>query len=51
LFEKGKGFGRSILILGEHAKVEELPESKKKDPLKLPKKNKLLSLSTCPAGY
>jgi decaprenylphospho-beta-D-ribofuranose 2-oxidase len=39
--KKGKGFGRSILILGEHAKVEELPESKKKDPLKLPKKKQI----------
>lgn len=39
--KKGKGFGRSILILGEHAKVDELPESKKKAPLALPKKKKI----------
>lgn len=36
--QKGKDFGRSILILGEHATVNELPESKKSDPLKLPRK-------------
>lgn len=39
--KKGKGFGRSILILGEHAKNEELPENKKKDPLKLPSKKQI----------
>ncbi|MFT4153089.1 FAD-binding protein [Parafilimonas sp.] len=39
--KKGKHFGRSILILGEHAKVEDLPEKLKSDPLKLPKKIKL----------
>lgn len=39
--QKGAHFGRSILILGEHAKVSELPESKKQDPLKLPKKKQI----------
>ena len=39
--KKGKNFGRSILILGEHAKLEDLPESKKADPLKLPKKKQI----------
>ncbi len=39
--KKGKNFGRSILILGEHAKLEELSESRKKDPLKLPKKKQI----------
>ncbi len=39
--KKGEHFGRSILILGEHAKVSELPESKKQDPLKLPKKKQI----------
>lgn len=39
----GSGFGRSILMLGEHAKRTELPYKWQKDPLKLPKK-KLLSL-------
>lgn len=34
--QKGDHFGRSILILGEHAKVEELPEKFRKEPLKLP---------------
>jgi FAD/FMN-containing dehydrogenase len=33
--KKGSGFGRSILILGEHATVEELPASAKKEPLKV----------------
>jgi decaprenylphospho-beta-D-ribofuranose 2-oxidase len=39
--QKGKDFGRSILILGEHATVSELPDSKKKDPLKLPRKKQI----------
>ena len=29
--KKGEHFGRSILIVGEHAKVSELSESKKKN--------------------
>lgn len=37
----GAGFGRSILMLGEHAKRHELPDSLQKDPLKLPKKRSL----------
>jgi decaprenylphospho-beta-D-ribofuranose 2-oxidase len=36
--KKGEGFGRSILILGEHAKKEELDARKKEHPLQLPKK-------------
>jgi len=39
--KKGKHFGRSILMLGEHAKIEDLDESKKKDPLKFPKKKQI----------
>jgi hypothetical protein len=39
--QKGKNFGRSILILGEHAKVEELPAAKQNDPLQLPKKKQI----------
>jgi len=39
--KKGKGFGRSILILGEHATINELNEKQKKDPLKLPKKKQI----------
>jgi decaprenylphospho-beta-D-ribofuranose 2-oxidase len=38
---KGKHFGRSILILGEHARVSDLKESQQKDPLKLPKKKQI----------
>ncbi|HZH94991.1 MAG TPA: FAD-binding oxidoreductase [Flavisolibacter sp.] len=36
--KKGEHFGRSILILGEHATVNDLPETKRANPLKLPKK-------------
>lgn len=36
--KKGKGFGRSILMLGEHAKKEELDARKRAHPLELPKK-------------
>lgn len=39
--KKGTSFGRSILILGEHAKVKDLPESKKKQPLKFPPKKQI----------
>jgi len=39
--KKGKGFGRSILILGEHATINDLPANKKNDPLKLPKKKQI----------
>ncbi len=39
--KKGRHFGRSILILGEHAKMEDLPAKKKKDPLKLPSKKQI----------
>jgi FAD/FMN-containing dehydrogenase len=34
--KKGKHFGRSILMLGEHATINEISEGQKKDPLKLP---------------
>lgn len=37
----GAGFGRSILMLGEHAKRNELPDLLQKDPLSLPKKKSL----------
>mgnify|MGYP001553086782 FL=1 len=36
--KKGNSFGRSILMLGEHAELEDLNEKQKKDPLALPKK-------------
>jgi FAD/FMN-containing dehydrogenase len=39
--KKGKDFGRSILILGEHAKVEDLPQNKKDHPLRLPNKKNI----------
>jgi len=36
--KQGKNFGRSILIVGEHATVEELDEAQRRNPLKLPAK-------------
>jgi decaprenylphospho-beta-D-ribofuranose 2-oxidase len=39
--KKGENFGRSILILGEHATVQELPEKLKSEPLKLPAKKSI----------
>jgi decaprenylphospho-beta-D-ribofuranose 2-oxidase len=39
--QKGKNFGRSILMLGEHAKVSELNDKQKKEPLALPKKKQI----------
>ena len=39
--KKGRGFGRSILILGEHARLEDLDARKKQDPLQLPKKKQI----------
>lgn len=47
--KKGKHFGRSILILGEHAKVNDLPENKKKEPLKLPAKKQITFPFTLPS--
>ncbi len=38
---KGKGLGRSIMLRGEHAKLEELPEKLKSDPFKIVKKKNL----------
>jgi decaprenylphospho-beta-D-ribofuranose 2-oxidase len=39
--KKGKGFGRSILILGEHATMQELDQKHKAEPLKLPAKKQI----------
>lgn len=39
--KKDADFGRSILILGEHATVADLPADKKATPLRLPKKKQL----------
>ncbi len=39
--KKGKHFGRSILILGEHAALTDLSPEQKKDPLQLPKKKQI----------
>jgi decaprenylphospho-beta-D-ribofuranose 2-oxidase len=36
--KKGPYFGRSILILGEHAGLEDLDEKRRRDPLRLPQK-------------
>lgn len=40
-FKKGKDFGRSILILGEHALIDNLSANKRKNPLILPKKKQI----------
>ena len=47
--KKGSGFGRSILILGEHAKVDDLPASKKANPLYLKPKPKIPFPFTLPS--
>jgi len=47
--KKGADFGRSILMLGEHATVADLPESKKAHPLKLPAKKQLPLPFTLPS--
>ena len=39
--KKGASFGRSILILGEHAKLDDLNEHQKKAPLALPRKKQI----------
>jgi decaprenylphospho-beta-D-ribofuranose 2-oxidase len=39
--KKGKNFGRSILILGEHATASDLNEKQKQAPLQLPKKKQI----------
>lgn len=47
--KKGKHFGRSILMLGEHAKIEDLDAKKKQDPLQLPKKKQITFPFTLPS--
>jgi decaprenylphospho-beta-D-ribofuranose 2-oxidase len=39
--KKGENFGRSILILGEHADIKDLPEDKQSNPLRLPKSKQI----------
>ena len=39
--KKGDHFGRSILMLGEHADLKDLSEQQQKDPLQLPKKKQI----------
>lgn len=39
--KKGDNFGRSILMLGEHATLKELDAKKSKEPLALPKKKQI----------
>lgn len=45
----GNSLGRSILILGEHAKTEDLPESKKNTPLVLKTKKQITFPFTLPS--
>jgi FAD/FMN-containing dehydrogenase len=47
--KKGNAFGRSILILGEHSTVDDLPPSKKQKPLALPKKKQITFPFTLPS--
>lgn len=47
--KKGKHFGRSILMLGEHAKLDDLDEKKKRDPLQSPKKKQIIFPFTLPS--
>lgn len=39
--KKGKNFGRSILILGEHALIDDLSGDQRKNPLVLPRKKQI----------
>jgi len=39
--KKGEHFGRSILMLGEHAKLDEIPPDQRPDALKLPAKKQI----------
>ncbi|HWJ27680.1 MAG TPA: hypothetical protein VNS32_14130, partial [Flavisolibacter sp.] len=47
--KKGKHFGRSILMLGEHAAINDLDEKKKIAPLKLPNKKQITFPFTLPS--
>lgn len=47
--QKGKNFGRSILILGEHAKQKELDPKKQQNPLQLPRKRQINFPVTLPS--
>ncbi len=47
--KKGAHFGRSILILGEHANVTDLSVAQQKDPLQLPKKKQINFPITLPS--
>ncbi|PWT75987.1 MAG: FAD-linked oxidase [Bacteroidetes bacterium] len=40
--KKGRNFGRSILMLGEHASLVELSQTQKNAPLQLPKKKQIV---------
>jgi decaprenylphospho-beta-D-ribofuranose 2-oxidase len=39
--KKGNQFGRSILMLGEHASLRDLNDKQRRDPLQLPKKKQI----------
>ena len=47
--KKGESFGRSILILGEHAGLKDLDAKKKNDPTKLPNKKQITFPFTLPS--
>ena len=47
--KKGRHFGRSILMLGEHATIRDLDDKKKYNPLKLPRKKQITFPFTLPS--
>jgi FAD/FMN-containing dehydrogenase len=47
--KKGEDFGRSILMLGEHALPGDLDENKRKNPLRLPSKRQIAFPFSLPA--
>ena len=47
--QRGDAFGRSILILGEHAELSDLNTAQRKDPLKLPGKKQITFPLTMPS--
>lgn len=49
--KKGKNFGRSILILGEHSLINNLSQDRRERPLVLPKRSTYRSRLICLPGY
>ena len=47
--QKGDNLGRSVLFVGEHAKIDELSSTLRKKPLEIPKKKKFTVPCFCPS--